>query len=65
LSNPYWQPRPFRPVFNNREELLDILWVYASWYKMGLKDTEISAKIRAKYIVPYNPPRPEKPKKKW
>ena len=61
--NSNWQPRPFRPVYNNRDELLDILWTYGTWYKMGLTDVEISAKIRAKYVLPFNPPRPEKPKK--
>lgn len=51
-----WQPRPQgRPVWTTKAELFHVLGIYKQWYEMGLSDTEISARIRAKFILPSNP----------
>lgn len=47
--------RPFTPVAKTREDLWRVLDQYRKWYDEGLSDSEISLRIRQRYIIPNNP----------
>jgi hypothetical protein len=43
------------PVWQTLDDLLIVLAQYRKWYDEGRSDTEISALIKAKYVIPHNP----------
>ena len=50
-----YNPPPRGPVWKTRDDLLFVLDQYRQWYAEGRSDVEISALIRAKFVIPHNP----------